>query len=156
MDDEFGGNGHAETEQLEDTVQESPDQLKAAYKKLDDLRRGDGQLISMSKEHLGVIAQTLHIPGSIDEYRQILIITEFLDDEEARDFVAAIWECKRYGMDIGPVIDEAIARCSVNRKGVRSNRVAQLLDAFSHTKITSNVPNSGKGVPRGNPNRLLQ
>ncbi len=142
---EVENNGHVETETLgEMTAPETPEQLNVVFKKLSELKGQDGAIVRMSKEHSGVMSRTLSVPLGDEEYRQVLIITEFLSDDDAQDFVAVIWEDKRYGMPIGPDLDVALARCSVNRKGPRTNRVAQILEAMMHTKITTNQQQARK------------
>lgn len=134
------GDGHHEPEQIPETKE----QLEAVKLKLSKLADPDSPAIHLTKEQLGLLKSMITAPESDDKYREALLIADFLDDEEADNFINAIWESKRYGMDIGPDLDWALARAAVNRNQPRTNRVAQIMDTLSHAKFTTYSTQKGK------------
>lgn len=136
--DENEGNGHRELTALEET--ETPEELEAVHKKLSDLIRPDGQLISMSKEQLGLLKQFIHAPESeFDSFISMVMIMDFTSEEERQDVVNAYYEAKSLGMDTKWNMADALSRAATNRKGAHVNsRVATIGDIMSHQKQTIN------------------
>jgi len=58
----------------------------------------------------------------------------FLDDDEAKDHVAAYYEAKDLGMDTSFNVAYAFALCSANRKAGWNNLIGNLLDTMQHGK----------------------
>lgn len=135
------GDGKKTLEELGLTGEpESQEQLDSTYKWLRDLKRPDGTVVSLSKQELGVIAKTLAPAGADDlsPLVQYLMIADYIDEDEADNVSGAIAEADRYGMSREPILVWIANRIATNRKGLRTNRVAQLYDMFSHTKFTTN------------------
>lgn len=151
MADEFHLNGDKGPEALDETDPE----LDTALKKLNELNRPGSPIISMSKQDVTLLKQMLHAPDTGDEFTKIVMICDFLDEDERNRELDAFWEAKRLGMDTNYNIDHALSCASINRKGAhRNSRVAALLDSLSHQKITSNMP-KGKESSGRNPNSPL-
>ncbi len=115
------GNGHQE---------ESQEQLEGVLKKLSSLHRGDGSVVSMSKQELGLLQTILR--SSTEKYREEIFwrMVDFIDQDEALDHVAAFYEAKELGMDTTFNVSFVFALCSVNRKGVRNNLSAMIMDTI--------------------------
>lgn len=118
---EPGTNGHDP---------ESPQQLEAVFKKLNDLHRGDGSVVTMTKQELGLLQTILR--SATDEYKEEIFwrMVDFVDQDEALDHVAAFYEAKELGMDTGFNVAYVFALCSVNRKGPRNNLSAMIMDTM--------------------------
>ena len=148
MDDE--GNGHGDTALLQETEPleevETQEELQSAHKKLSDLVRGDGRLISMSKEQLGLLKQFIHAPESeTDSFISIVFLLDFVSEDERQDVVNAYYEAKALGMDTKWNMADALSRAATNRKGAHVNsRVATIGDIMSHQKQTSYTGGSKK------------
>lgn len=123
----LSGNGEHEDEE------ESQEQLNAAYKTLDGLI-SEGSLTSITKQDLSLLKQIL--AASTEEYREHTMwrMCDFLDEDEAYDHVAAYYEAKDLGMDTGFNVAYTFALCSTNRKGIKNNLIAQMLDTLQHGK----------------------
>ena len=143
------GNGHQGIEE------ESPEQLQTAYKKLIELKRSDGSLVTLGKQELSLLQKILST-GS-EEYReqQFWRMCSFLDEEEALDHVAAFYEAKELGMDTGFNVAYAFALCSANRRVNMTNLLAQLMDTLQHGKW-ANAPQGNKKHEYTNPRSPLQ
>ena len=127
--------------------EESQEQLDAAVKNLSSLTRGDGQLISISKQDLSLLKQIL--TASTEEYKEQVMwrMCDFVDENEALDHVAAYYEAKDLGMDTNFNVAFMFALVSANRKTNHSNLMGQLIDAVQHGKWAQNA---GKGkAPNG-------
>lgn len=140
-DDGFHLDGQtAEAEEEEQSLEE----VKAVHLKLSELKGKDGQLTTLTKQDLTLLKQMLHSPESKDEFTRIVLICDFLDEDERNRELDAFWEAVRLGMDRDYNIDHALSCSAINRKGAhRNSRVAALLDALSHQKYTSNTPKGG-------------
>lgn len=117
---------------LEDNHHEEPEaetqeQLNVAYKKLSELSRGNGSLVTMSKQELSLLQKMLST--GTEDYResQMWRMCSFLDEEEALDHIAAYYEAKELGMDTTFNVSFAFALCSANRKGNFANNLMSLL-----------------------------
>jgi len=123
---------------------ESQEQLDSSFKNLQSLTRGDGSLISISKQDLSLLKQILS--AATEEYKEQIMwrMCDFIDEDEALDHVAAYYEAKDLGMDTGFNVAFMFALVSSNRKTSHSNLIAQLIDAVQHGKWAPNVA-KGKG-----------
>lgn len=138
-------DGHGDAEDV--GVEESQETLNAAFKKLRDLKREDGVLVSLTKQDISLLKQMIHAPDTSDEFIKIALICDFLDDEEANRELDAFYEAIRLGMDTKYNIAHALSRAAINRRGSHSSsRVAMLLDTLSHQKFTSNAPKARGGT----------
>jgi len=153
MSDNFKLNGDGDAAEVEAT-EESPAELAAIHKKLSELKGEDGQVVSLTPQQLGILKQLLHPPDKYNNMTEILLICDFLSEEEADDELAAFYEAKRLGMDTQFNIDHALSRAAINRKGHRTSRAALIMDTMSHQKYTSNTP-GGKREHSGNPRSPL-
>ena len=136
---ELNPDGHDEAEALAET--ETQEELQAVKKHLDELMRGDGQVVTMTKQQLSLLHKMITPPeGDDSELMQVLAIADFMDDNEADDELAAYFEAKRLHMDTSWNIAHMLSRCAVNRKGAKTNRVGQILESLSHQKFTTNMP----------------
>jgi hypothetical protein len=148
--EEFKLNGHDPTgnAELSDEIEE----MQAINKRFSQIRRDDGAIISATKQDVTLMKQMIHPPDKADEFIRILGICDFISEDEANCELDAFYEAIRLGMSTEYNIAHALSRASVNRKGAHHNsRVASLLDALSHQKITSNMPRgkeSGSTNPR--------
>ncbi|MFC2060614.1 hypothetical protein ACFLTZ_05975 [Chloroflexota bacterium] len=115
---------------------ESQEQLDAAFKKLSDLigEGKDGSLVTFGKAELSLLQKILST--GTEEYRkqQFWRMLDFADEDTAQDHVAAYYEALELGMDTSLNVALAFSMCSANRKGPRTNLLAQLLDAVQHGK----------------------
>ena len=118
---EPGSNGHQE---------ESPEQIEAVMKKLSTLHRGDGSVVSMTRQELGLLQTILR--SATEQYKEEIFwrMVDFMDQEEALDHVAAFYEAKELGMDTGFNVAYVFALCSVNRRGPRNNLTAMIMDTM--------------------------
>jgi hypothetical protein len=126
---------------------ETEEELSTVHKTLQQLKGADGVLVSLTKQDLGLLKQMLHSPEAAgDDFTRIVLICDFLDDDEANNELDAFWEAKRLGMDTNYNVDHALSRAAINRRGAhRNSRVAALMDTMSHQKYTSNTPKGGGG-----------
>lgn len=79
-----------------------------------------------------------------DEYRQALIMSDFLDDDEADRVAAAIEERRRYGLSIAPVLDWCAARCGVNKIAHGKSRATLAIEGLTHSTFTTNSSSRNK------------
>lgn len=131
-------------EVADEPEEESQEQLGASAKLLSTLHRGDGSLVSMTKQELGLLKQIL--TAASEEYKEQIMwrMCDFIDEDEALDHVAAYYEAKDLGMDTGFNVAFMFALVSANRKTTHTNLMAQLIDAVQHGKWASNFV-KGKG-----------
>lgn len=121
-----------------DHEEETQEELQTAYKKLSELAGPDGSVVRMSKESLSMMKQMIHGPDKYNDLTQILLICDFLSEDEANDELNAFYEAKRYGMDTQYNVDHALSRASINRKGGHSSsRVAVLLETLGRQNFKS-------------------
>ena len=113
---------------------ETQEQLDSSFKNLQSLTRGDGSLISISKQDLSLLKQILS--AATEEYKEQIMwrMCDFIDEDEALDHVAAYYEAKDLGMDTGFNVAFMFALVSANRKTNKSNLIAQILDTMQHGK----------------------
>ncbi len=140
---EQSGNGHS---------METMEQLDGVMKRLKDLKRPDGQLVSLSKQELGLLQTILR--STTEDYReeQLWRMVDFMDDEQAKDHVDAFYEAKELGMDTSFNVAYAFALCSVNRKGAnRNNLTAMLMDTIQFGQHARAYNNTGKKDGSRNP-----
>jgi hypothetical protein len=129
----IGDNGHSDED-----VAETQEQLNVARLKLSNLTRPDGQLVRLSPQQLSLMMRMLAV-GS-DKYNEQVMwrMCDFLDEEEAKDHVAAFYEAQDLGMDTGFNVAFMFALCSTNRKGNKTNLMSMLTDALHNFKYTDN------------------
>jgi len=137
LDLENRENGHGEG-----SGDETQEQIDSALKNLKTLSRGDGSLVSISKQDLSLLKQIL--TASTEEYKEQVMwrMCDFVDENEALDHVAAFYEAKDLGMDTNFNVAFMFALVSANRKTNHSNLIGQLIDAVQHGKWAQNA---GKG-----------
>ncbi len=127
------GNGHGSPAALAET-----EQIKKAIFKLDGMKRGDGNVVQMSEQQLSVLQKIVTAPDKDEQYRQALLLSQNLSNEERDRAVNAIAWVKRYGGDMGPIIDKIIARSG-------ASILPFLDDVFTHMRITnSGAPKRGR------------
>lgn len=126
----------------EGSDEETQEQIDGAIKKLGSLSRGDGSLVSISKQDLSLLKQIL--TAATEEYKAQVMwrMCDFVDENEALDHVAAYYEAKDLGMDTNFNVAFIFALVSSNRKTNHSNLIGQLIDAVQHGKWAQNA---GKG-----------
>ncbi len=139
------GNGTGGDNQEEETQ----DQLKTAFKTLGQLTRPDGSLVSMTKQDLSLLKQMLVV--SSEEYRKQMMwrMCDFCDEEEALTHVSAYFEAIDLGMDTDLNVANMFSLVSANRRGIKNNLMAQLLDTLQHGKW---APTAQKGKQNGSVN----
>ncbi len=145
----LGGNGAKPEEE------ETPEQLTSAYKRLSDLvgKGQDGSLVTLGKQELSLLQKILSTGTEEFREQQFWRMCSFLDDDEAKDHVAAFYEAQDLGMDTGFNVAYAFALCSVNRKINWTNLLGNLLDTMQHGKWAQ-AP-QGKGKNAANPRSPL-
>jgi len=126
----FGDDGREDEEELEKTTRTE------AVLNLRDLKRSDG-IITMSKPQAGILQKVLSAPETSKEYRQALLLLDFMSPDEADRFSGAISFALRYGIPIDPIIDKALSRCSV-----KAGRVEAVIRAMTHINFSN--ANRGK------------
>lgn len=102
--------------------------------RIKEMKHGEGMLTGKDRYQsvLQRLAQTIK---QDTDYRQALLLAAFLGPEESDRAVAAIAECKRFGVDITPLVDKIIARCAV--KGATGGRVQAIVESLTHQQITA-------------------
>jgi len=132
-------------EQLAEGYSEEEEaRVKTARDKVEEWQKNDSQIASLSGVELSLLRQMLTVP---EEYRrqQIFLISEFMDQEEALDHVAAYYEALELGMDTGFNVAYMMALAATNRReNARSNRVAAILASLSSFRYTTNTPKDEK------------
>ena len=135
-------NGDGPAEEVETT-----EELQAALKKLSDLPRADGQLVTFSKQQIGLLMQLVHVPEQMDAARTYLTLlpsADFVSVDEMWAHLNAFDEAVYWGLDLWQNVRYLQALLACNRKGShQSSRAANIMETMSHQKFTSNV--SGKG-----------
>jgi len=113
---------------------------------LDEVASQQGVAISMTPGQLSLMARMLTAP---EEYRkvQFFFLADFLDEEEAKDHVDAFFEALELGMDTMFNVAYVFALAACNRKSLKVNRVAAILDALQHVKYTANIPKGASSSP---------
>lgn len=86
---------------------------------------------------VGVLMRLLSAVKDEKEYRQQLLTSDFIDDEEADRVAAAIAEARRYGLSLDPIIDWCAARCSVNKQGHGKSRAVLGIEGLTHSTFTT-------------------
>ena len=142
LDLDRGKNG----DEAEDETQE---QLDTAFKDLKSLTRGDGSLVSVSKQDLSLLKQILS--AATEDYKEQIMwrMCDFIDEDEALDHVAAYYEAKDLGMDTSFNVAFMFALVSANRKTNKTNLISQILGTLQYSKW---APSSKKGKSDGNRN----
>lgn len=97
---------------------------------------GTGVLPS-GQARVGVLMRLLSAIRDEKEYRQQLLTSDFIDDEEADRAAAAVAEANRYGLSLTPIIDWCAARCSVNKGGHGKSRVVLGVEGLTHSTFTT-------------------
>ena len=143
------GDGHGDEKEIE-----TQEQLQTACKKLGDLTRSDGSLVSLTKQDLSLLQWMLR--ATSEEYREQSMwrMCDFCDEDEALDHVAAYYEAKDLGMDTSFNVAFMFALTSANRKGLRTNLMALISDTLQHGKWVSAQP-KGKDHGYTNPRSPL-
>ena len=142
MAEEFHLNGNGGAAVGGEDDQET---INSAYKAIKDLKRNDGQLVTLTKQEMGLLHKLLQ--AATEEYREQAMwrMVDFLDDDEALNHVSAYYEASELGMDTKFNVAFMFALCSVSRKGARNNLMAQIFDTLSHQKYTANLPKEKSG-----------
>lgn len=136
IDSEIEGNGHEP---------ESQEQINAAFKKLQELRRGDGSVVSLGKQELTLLQTALRTATEKSKEDTIFRMCRFLDEDNAQDHVAAYEEAKDLGMDTGYNVRLMFALCSVESKAQWNNLLGQVLDTLQHGKWAMTMKGKGNG-----------
>lgn len=133
--DEEEGDGHRSLEDMIET------KAVGAHIDLSKWKRGESSIATMGKSYQGVlqkIATAVTPKEETQEYRQILLLGNYLSAEEADRVTAAIDESFRYGLSLRPILDWVINRCAV-----RGGRVNDIKDIMTHQIITMQRYKSG-------------
>lgn len=130
------GNGHEP---------ETEEQLGNVLKTLSELKRGNGQVISMSRQELGLLQTILR--SATETYREEVFwrMVNFIDQEEALDHVAAFYEAKELGMDTTFNVSYVFALCSVSNKKRGWNNLNGLITDTMQYGQHARANNSKKG-----------
>lgn len=99
---------------------------------------GDSSAMMAAREQrMSVLLRTITAVKEENDYRQLIIMADFLDDEEADRVAAAITEARRYGLSLDPILDWVTARCGVNKAGHGKNRVTAAIEGLTHSTFTT-------------------
>ena len=97
----------------------------------------DSSTISDSnKQRMSVLLKLLTAIQDEKEYRQQLLMADFIDDEEADRVAAALAEAKRYQLGLSPILDWVIARCAVNKDGHGKSRSVLSVEGLTHSSFS--------------------
>lgn len=107
----------------------------------DNSALGDAQ----QQQRGSVILKTLTAVET-ENYRQLILLADLLDDEEADRVAAAITEARRYGQALDPILDWVTARCAVNKSGHGKSRVTAALEGITHSSFTVQQPQQKRGM----------
>jgi len=110
--------------------EEPQEQLNSVMKNLMDLG-GDGtSMVTFSKQDMSLMKQIL--TAATEEYKEQIMwrMCDFVDDDEAKDHVAAFYEAKDLGMDTGFNVAFMFSLVSANRKTNKSNLMSQFLQTM--------------------------
>ncbi len=122
------GNGEVNQEELMATAQRD---LYNSRREEDT--SGDHSAISDSKRsQSGVLIKAMTAVDDKD-YRQALLLGDFMDPEEADRVTAALNEANRYGLPPTPIIDWIYARCAVTKNGQSINRLTEVIQGITHS-----------------------
>jgi len=116
---------------------------KEASERLKEIKQGDSLFSGGKTQYesvLKILAKAASDPDK--DYRQALLLSTFLNRDDATKVVAALDERKRYGADITPVVDLIHAWAAV--QGARGGRVQSLIEGQTHQSITTNLPSAAK------------
>lgn len=89
------------------------------------------------------------ISDPLKEYRQAMLLAAFESREQSSRCAAALAECQRYGVTDGlsAIVDRVICDCGAN--GAVGGRVNAIVDALTHTRLTTNNPEATKRFLQG-------
>jgi hypothetical protein len=115
---------------------------------VEGLRHGEGLITDgKSKAYQGVlqkIASAIPMLDTEAQYRQALLLSAFLDRDDAGRVIAALDERRRYGVDITPVIDLVTAWAAI--KGASGGRIDNIVESLTHQSISANTQAYRKGI----------
>lgn len=140
---------------IEKDVSDIIDDITA--KRIKEMQHGEGMLTGGNRQYQSVLQRLAQSVKQDAEYRQSLLLASFLGPEEADRAVAAIAECRRYGVPITVLVDKIVARCAV--RGATGGRIQSIIEALTHQQITANTTKDyqkmqqqqkGKNSPLGN------
>lgn len=100
---------------------------------------------SQQQQRGSVILKTLTAVET-ENYRQLILLADLLDDEEADRVAAAITEARRYGQSLDPILDWVTARCAVNKAGHGKSRVTTAIEGLTHSSFTVQQPKEKRSV----------
>ena len=116
---------------------------KEATERIKDIKHGDSLMAGGKLGYESVMKILAKAVASPDkDYRQALLLSTFLDRDDATQVVAALDERQRYGVDITPVVNLITAWAAV--QNARGGRVESLIQGQTHQSITTNMPSSVK------------
>jgi hypothetical protein len=116
---------------------------KEAAERIKEIKHGDSVLTGGKAGYESVMKILAKAVASPDkDYRQALLLSTFLDRDDATQVVAALDERQRYGVDITPVVNLITAWSAV--QGARGGRIDSLIEGQTHQSITTNMPSSVK------------
>jgi len=123
---------------LEKIERDLQEELRKRNRELDDTPATTGSgIMPDNQARVGVLIKLLTAVQEEKEYRQALILSDFLDDDEADRVAAAIEERRRYGISIAPVLDWCAARCGVNKGGHGKSRATLAIEGLTHSTFTT-------------------
>lgn len=94
-------------------------------------------IMESQQQRMSVLLRTITAIKDDNEFRQLLLLADFLDDEEAETVAAAITEAQRYGASLGPILNYVTAKCAVNKNRHGKSRVAQVIEGLTHSTFTT-------------------
>ena len=133
-----------EEKEEKDVMTEIEEMLgKEAAERIEKMKHGDSVLSGGKAAYesvMKILAKAVKTPDA--EYRQALLLTTFLDRDDALRVVAALDERRRYGVDIAPVVDLITAWQGV--VGAQGGRANLLLQGQIRQEISTNLPSAVK------------
>lgn len=125
LEERTNGNGHS-------------DEPVGPVIDLADLKNRDTLVKAQRQQNIGVLVRAMTAHPS-KEYQQELKLANFQSSDEADDFVAALDECMRLGMDPTPIYNQMLARSA----GIKQSLLNSIFDALTHTSFTTNYKKDG-------------
>lgn len=121
------GNGSGDTEGLGPVID------------LAQLKHTDGLVRARVQQNIGVLVRAMTAHPS-KEYQQELKLANFQTPDEADEFVSALDECMRLGMDPTPIYNQMLARSA----GVKQSLLNSIFNTLTHTSFTTNYQKDGQ------------
>jgi mRNA-degrading endonuclease YafQ of YafQ-DinJ toxin-antitoxin module len=131
-------NGHEDIATIGEKI--TQEEIDAALKAVrDNLHEGASDSWMDNTQKLGVLQTLIHAQLTDEQYRNALLLGSFKDEKEAKLCADAIAERRRFGASIESIVDKVYAQCAAG-----GHRAANVLDALTHYRLSTNYQNYAK------------